>query len=88
LPKDAEGHLAPLNEWDDRLHDVALTQIVEHIEKQVQAVKAARSLTGKPDGRSGIDLAAYRRRAQAQWSAIDLQRSPLQGRPTPISPSG
>jgi hypothetical protein len=72
LPKDAEGHLTPLNEWEDRRHDAALTQIVEHIEKQVEAIKSARGLTGRSGGRSGIDLAAYRRRAQAQWSAIDL----------------
>ena len=85
LPKDDNGKLKPISQWENQ-QNAALTQVVEHLHKQIQAITAARRAGAATTVRTGIDLALYRQRAQAKWSAIDL--AALAGRvpPTPTSP--
>ena len=66
MPKDDQGQLTPLEEWEDRFLNRALTKIVEDIEKQITALASRTALVGE------IDLGVYRQRAMAKWQAIDL----------------
>jgi hypothetical protein len=71
LPKDDNGKLKPISQWRGQ-REAALTQVVEHLHKQVEAIVAARTAGVATAKSTGIDLALYRTRAQAKWSAIDL----------------
>jgi len=71
LPKDDNGKLKPISQWGNR-KNAALTQVVEHLHKQIEAIIAARAAGAATTDHTGIDLALYRGRGQAKWSAIDL----------------
>ena len=71
LPHGPDGHLKPLEDLKGGQRKAALTEIIQDLEAQVQA-RAARADSGAKAGSAGIDLVAYRRRAQAKWSAIAL----------------
>jgi TIR domain/NACHT domain len=72
LPKDGDGTLRPLAEWEGADRAKGLTQIVENIHNQIErrVIKAAQD-TQNP-AIPGIDISLYRRRARTKWSAIDL----------------
>ena len=72
LPKDDDGKLKPISQWPDNLQSAALTQVIEHLHQQIEAIADARAAGVITTARTGIDLALYRARAQAKWSAIDL----------------
>jgi hypothetical protein len=72
LPKDTNEKLTPISQWPKSRQSAALTQVVEHLHKQIEAIIAARRAGAATTARTGIDLALYRARAQAKWSAIDL----------------
>ena len=71
LPKDADGKLKPISQWKNQ-QSAALAQVLEHLDKQIKAIAVARRAGSATAVRTGIDLALYRQRAQAKWSAIDL----------------
>ena len=72
LPKDTSGAPKPLAKWRGVERDSGLRQVIEHIYAQIERLRARAEDEVEAAAISGIDLAIYRRRAQAKWSAVDL----------------
>jgi hypothetical protein len=72
LTKDDNGKLKPISQWPKNRQSAALTQVVDHLHQQIEAIVAARTAGAATTARTGIDLALYRQRAQMKWSVIDL----------------